>query len=89
MSSGWDSDSVFIAPLPFGWKLCFSVVAKTICWSLSPLFEALPVELALAVAELGLELELELEELELVHPAAPSTLAAMTVALSQVAVRKL
>jgi hypothetical protein len=47
----------------------------------------LPVALALALAEL--ELELELEELELVQPAAPNTLAVTTVALSQVAVRRL
>ena len=87
MSSGWDSDSVIIAPLPFGWKLCFSVVSWTICLRLSPLLEAPAVELPVALAEL--ELELELEELELEHPAVPSTLAATTVALSQVAVRRL
>jgi hypothetical protein len=84
MSSGWDSDSIFIAPVPFGWKLCFSVVAKTICLTLSPLPAALAVELALA-----LELELELEEPELEHPAAPNTLAATTAALSRVAERRL
>jgi hypothetical protein len=77
--------------LPFGWKLCFSVVPKTTCLRLSPLLAAPAVGLpvALALAELGLELELELEELELVQPAAPSTLAVTTVALSQVAVRRL
>jgi hypothetical protein len=79
--------------LPFGWKLCFSVVTKTICLRLSPLGGALVVELpvALALAEpvaLG-ELELELEEFELEHPAAPNTLATTTVALSHVAVRRL
>jgi hypothetical protein len=93
MSSGWDSDSVFIAPLPFGWKLCFSVVARTICLRPSPLVEALAAGLPVALAageleELELE-ELELEELELEHPAAPSTLAATTVALSQVDLRRL
>jgi hypothetical protein len=66
-------------------------VDKTICLRLSPLVEApaveLPVALALALAEV--ELELELEEFELEHPAAPSTLATTTVALSHVAVRRL
>ena len=83
--------------MPFGWKLCFSVVDKTICLRLSPLVEAPAVELpvALALAELALELEpaleleLELEEFELEHPAAPNTLATTTVALSHVAVRRL
>ena len=90
MSSGWDSDSVFIAPLPLGWKLCFSVVTKTICLRLSPLFAAPAVGLPVALALAEVELEgLELEELELVQPDAPSTLAVTTVALSQVAVRRL
>jgi hypothetical protein len=72
-----------------GWKLCFSVVTKTICLRLSPLFAAPAVGLPVALA-LALELEeLELEELELVQPDAPSTLAVTTVALSQVAVRRL
>jgi hypothetical protein len=70
-----------------GWKLCFSVVTKTICLRLSPLFAAPAVGLPVALA-LELE-ELELEELELVQPDAPSTLAVTTVALSQVAVRRL
>jgi hypothetical protein len=65
MSSGWLSDSVAVAPLPFGWKLCLSVVPKTICLTESPELAVLAVELALAlglaVAELELELELELE----------------------------
>ena len=78
MSSGWTRCSVLAAPLPNGWKLCFSVVPKTICLTVSVLVEAL------ALAELGAELELELE-----HPAVPSRPAAMTVAPSQVAVRRL
>jgi hypothetical protein len=81
-----------MAPLPFGWKLCFSVVAKTICLRASPVVEAPALELALAELELELlalaELELELE-LELEHPAAPSRPAATTVAPSRVAVRRL
>jgi hypothetical protein len=64
--------------LPNAWKLCFSVVPKTISLTVSVLLEAL------ALAELGVELELELE-----HPAIPSRAAAMTVAPSQVAVRRL
>ena len=57
-----------MAPLPFCWKVCFSVVASRICLTASPLGEALALELALVLAELELEVELELE-LELEHPA--------------------
>ena len=63
-----------MAPVPFGWKLCFSVSPKTICLTVNVLGEALV---------LG-ELELEPE-----HPAVPSRPAATTVAPSQVAVRRL
>src|SRR5205807_2629690 len=80
MSSGCTRCSVLAAPLPNGWKLCFSVVPKTICFTVSVLLEALA--LAELEPELGLELELE-------HPAVPSRPAAMTVAPSQVAVRRL
>jgi len=80
MSSGWVRCSVLPAPVPPGWKLCFSVVPKAICLTVSVLFEAL----ALALAVLELELVLELE-----HPAVPSRTAATTVAPSQVAVRTL
>jgi len=77
MSSGWLSDSVAVAPLPFGWKLCLSVVPKTICLTESAESEALAlaVELALALglAVPGLELELELE-----HPAVATRPAATT-----------
>jgi hypothetical protein len=89
MSSGWLRDSVFVAPLPFGWKLCFSVVPRTICLTVSALLEALalaPAVLALAVLVLVLELELELE---LEHPAVAARPAATTVTLSQVALRRL
>jgi hypothetical protein len=83
MSSGWLSDSVAVAPLPFGGKLCLSVEPKTICLTESAEFEALAVELALALAlavpELELELELELEpELEPEHPATASRPVATT-----------
>jgi len=78
MSSGWVRCSVLTAPVPPGWKLCFSVVPKAICLTVSVLFEAL----ALALAVLELELELE-------HPAVLSRTAATTVAPSQVAVRRL
>jgi hypothetical protein len=72
-----------MAPLPFGWKLCFSVVARTICLMVNPVLLAVAVALALAAGlELvpvaaGLEaagLELEFDE----HPAAPSTPVART-----------
>jgi hypothetical protein len=89
MSSGWVSDSVFAVPLPFGWKLCFSVVAWTIWLTLSGLLEAPVLVLtgeALA-AELELELELEVEA-ESEHPAVPSRLTAATVTPSEVAVRR-
>ena len=76
MSSGWVRCSVLGAPLPPGWKVCFSVVPKAICLTVSVLLDAL------ALAELELELELE-------HPAVPSRPAATTVAPSQVAVRRL
>jgi hypothetical protein len=92
MSSGWVSDSVFAAPLPSGWKLCFSVVARTICLTVSALLAAPAPALALAELELELGLELELElglELELEHPAVPSRPAATTVTPSQEAVRTL
>ncbi len=77
MSSGWLRDAVIAAPVPFGWKLCFSVEPKAICLTVSapPLAAAV-----LALAELELELE---------HPAVPSTPAATTAAPSQVAVRRL
>src|SRR5690349_24438511 len=78
MSSGWIRCSVCVAPLPLGWKLCFSVSPKAICLTVSVLGEAL----ALAGPELEPELELE-------HPAMPSRPAATTVAPSQVAVRRL
>jgi len=76
MSSGWIRCSVLGAPLPSGWKVCFSVVPKAICLTVSVLLDAV------ALAELELELELE-------HPAVPSRPAATTVAPSQVAVRRL
>src|SRR5580704_7479712 len=79
MSSGWVRCSVLIAPPPTGWKLCFSVVPKAICLAVSVLLEAPALGLALG----GVELELE------EHPAAPSRPAAMTVAPSEVAVRRL
>ena len=88
MSSGWLRDSDFAAPLPFGWKLCLSVVPKTICLTESVEFEALALELALAVAELGRELELELE-LEPEHPAVLSSPAATTAPPRRVAIRTL
>src|SRR5690348_3805891 len=78
MSSGWIRCSVCAAPLPLGWKLCFSVSPKAICLTVSVLGEAL----ALAGPELEPGLELE-------HPAMPSRPAATTVAPSQVAVRRL
>src|SRR6516164_8940630 len=89
MSSGWIRAPVIAAPLPPGWKLCFSVPPKAICLTVSELLEAL----ALALAELALALELagwELElEPELEHPAAPSRPAATTAVPSRVAVRML
>ena len=87
MSSGWVRDSVFAAPLPPGWKLCFSVEPKTICLTLSVLLEALALGLEVALAEL--ELALALAELELEHPAVATRPAATTVTLSQVALRRL
>src|SRR5690349_23346703 len=74
MSPGWIRCSVLGAPLPPGSKVCFSVVPKAICLTVSVLLGAL------ALAELEPELE---------HPAAPSRPAATTVAPSQVAVRRL
>src|SRR5262252_6574069 len=74
MSSGWTRRSVCMAPVPPGWKLCFSVSPKTICLTVNVLGEALALG--------ALELELE-------HPAVPSRPAAMTVAPSQAAVRRL
>ena len=82
MSSGWLRRSVFAAPAPFGWKLCFSVVPKMTCLTVSVLEEAL----MLALGELEPEPEPEPEP---EHPAAPSTPAATTVAPSEVALRKL
>jgi hypothetical protein len=74
--------------LPFGWKLCFMVVARTIClmenWLLLAVAAAVALALALALEvvpvapvleAVGLELGLELE---FEHPAAPSTPAART-----------
>ena len=85
MSSGWLRLPDTAAPVPFGLKLCFSVSPKASCLTVSELLEALePVELALALAGWELELEPELE-----HPAVPSRPAAMTVAPSQAAVRRL
>ena len=78
MSSGWLRDPVFAAPVPFGWKLCFSVSPKAICLTVSVPFAAV------ALGELEPELEPELE-----HPAIPSRPAATTEVPSQVAVRKL
>ena len=78
MSSGWVRLPVIMAPVPFGWKLCFSVVPKAICLTAIDLFAGLALALALG------ELELELE-----HPAVPSRPAATTVAPSQVALCRL
>ena|SRR5690349_19553791 len=78
MSSGWLRLPVFAVPVPFGWKLCFSVEPKAICLTVSTLGAAVALELALG------ELELELE-----HPATPSRPAATTVVPTQVAVRRL
>lgn len=92
MSSGWLRLSDVVAPLPFGWKLCLSVVPKTICLMESVELEpvALEVAPALADAELGLGLELEEElELELEHPAVLSNPAATTAMPRRVAVRAL
>ena len=74
MSSGWTRRSVCVAPVPFGWKLCFSVSPKMSC---------------LTVNVLGVALVLGVLELELEHPAEPNRPAATTVAPSQVAVRRL
>ena len=65
-----------MAPVPFGWKLCFIVSPKMSCLTVNVLGEALVLA--------GLELELELE-----HPAVPRSPAATTVAPSQAAVRRL
>jgi len=54
-----------MAPVPFGWKLCFIVSPKMSCLMVNVLGEAL------ALGELELELE---------HPAVPSRPAATTVA---------
>lgn len=82
MSSGWLSDSVAVAPLPFGWWLCLSVAPKTICLTESAEFEAVALELAvaLALAVPGRELELELE-----HPAVASRPVATTATPSMAA----
>src|SRR5215469_1758178 len=74
MSSGCTRCSVCVAPVPFGWKLCFMVSPKMSCLTVNVLGEALVLG--------ALELELE-------HPAIPSRPAATTVAPSQVAVRRL
>src|SRR5579872_6175499 len=74
MSSGWERPSLFAVPLPFTWKVCFSVAAWTICLTVSVLFE--PLALALA-----------LDELE--HPAIAARPAATTVTPSLEAVRRL
>ena len=79
MSSGWLSDSVAVAPLPFGWKLCLSVVPKTICLTESAEFEAVALALELALARRLAVPELELElELEPEHPAVATRPAATT-----------
>src|SRR5215469_4521928 len=80
MSSGWVRCSVFIAPVPPGWKLCFSNSPKAICLTVSVPFGTLGLALTLAPA---------FGELELEHPAVPSRPTTTTVAPSQVAVRKL
>ena len=82
MSSGWLRDPVFAAPVPFGWKLCFRIVPKAICLTVSVLL------VALRLGDLALALALELE-LELVHPAVAARPAATTVTLSQVFLRRL
>src|SRR5215469_9884474 len=74
MSSGWTRRSVCMAPLPFGWKLCFKISPKISCLTVNVLGEAL----ALGAVELELE-----------HPAIPSRPAATTVTPSQVPARKL
>jgi hypothetical protein len=92
MSSGWLRASDFVAPVPFGWKLCLSVVPKTICLTESAELEPLAVDVALALAdaELGLELEVELElELDPEHPEVPSRPAATTATPRRAAVRTL
>jgi len=63
-----------MAPVPFGWKLCFIVSPKMSCLTVNALGEALVLG--------ALELELE-------HPAVPRSPAATTVAPSQAAVRRL
>src|SRR6516162_1977889 len=78
MSSGWVRCSVCVAPLPFGWKLCFSVSPRAICLTVSVLLEAPEVAPVLGAVELELE-----------HPAVPSRPAATTVAPSRVAVCRL
>ena len=65
-----------MAPVPFGWKLCFSVSPKAICLTVSVLFVGL--------GELALEPVPELE-----HPAIPSRPTATAVVPTHVAVRKL
>ena len=74
MSSGCTRCSVCMAPVPFGWKLCFMVSPKMSCLTVNVLGEALALG--------ALELELE-------HPAIPSRLTVTAVAPSQVAVRRL
>jgi hypothetical protein len=51
MSSGWLRRPVIEAPLPFGWKLCFSVVPKTICLMVNVLLAALALSLARTALE--------------------------------------
>jgi hypothetical protein len=76
--------------VPFGWKLCVSVVPWTICLTANVVLEALELALAELLLLLVLVFELELElELELEHPAIATRPAATTVTLSQVALRVL
>jgi hypothetical protein len=84
MSSGWLRDSDLVAPLPFGWKLCLSVVPKTICLKVSVPLGVVALVLAVGEPEPELELGPELE-----HPAIPNRPAATTVMLMQVTVRRL
>src|SRR5690348_9503758 len=76
MSSGWVRCSVLVVVVPFGWKLCLSVVPKTISLAVS------------VFGALGLGLVAVEPELELEHPAIPSRPAVMDAAPSQVAVRR-
>jgi hypothetical protein len=67
-----------MAPVPFGWKLCFSNVPKAICLAVSTLGAALALALGFGLLEVELE-----------HPAVLSRPAATTVVPSQAAVRRL